>query len=59
MSIAPDRDKADLEAICQAVAEGKKVDPEITHRVRDRSQELRQKLEHELSVELVRLSREE
>ena len=59
MSIVPDRDKADLEAICKAVAEGTKVDPEIERRVRDRSQELRQKLDHELSVELVRSTRDE
>ena len=59
MSIAPDRDKSDLEAICKAAAEGKKVDPEIARRVRDRSLELRQKLDREISVELVRSVRDE
>jgi hypothetical protein len=59
MSTASDRNKTDLEAICRAVAAGKKVDPELAQRVRERSKSLRRKLDHELSVELVRSSRNE
>jgi hypothetical protein len=59
MSTASDREKSDLELICKAIAEGKKVDPEIAKRVRLRSDAVRRKVDHELSVELVRDSRDE
>jgi hypothetical protein len=50
---------SDLEAICSALAEGRKIDPEIAKRVQSRSQELRKKFGSEVSVELVRSVREE
>ena len=59
MSIVPDRRKTDLEVICEANSQGKKVDPEVVKRVRERSEAVRRKYDHELSVELVRSAREE
>jgi len=59
MSTASGRDKTDLEAICKAIADGKKVDPEIARRVRERSESLRRKFDYELSVDLVRSARDE
>jgi hypothetical protein len=59
MSIVPDRPKTDLEILCEAAAEGKKPDPEVVKRVRERSATLRRKFDKELSVELLRAAREE
>jgi hypothetical protein len=59
MSIVPDREKSDLEILCEASAEGKKPDPEVVKRVRERSAALRRKFETEISVEMVRASRDE
>jgi hypothetical protein len=59
MSTMPDRPKSDLEILCEAAAEGKKADPEVVKRVRERSSPLRRKFDKELSVELVRSAREE
>lgn len=59
MSTASERDKTDLEAICQAIAAGKKVDPDLAKRAQDKSHALRRKLDHELSVELIRAVRDE
>lgn len=59
MSTASDPHKADIEAVCKAVTEGKKLDPEIAKRVRERSEALRRKFDYELSVELVRSARDE
>ena len=59
MSIVPDRDKTDLQALCDAAAEGKNPDPKLVERVRERSASLRRKLDQELSVELLRAARDE
>ena len=49
----------DLEMICQAIAEGRKVDPEIAKRVRERSDQLRTATRENLSLDLLREAREE
>ena len=59
MSIVPDRKKTDLELLSEAVAEGRKADPEVVKRVRERSASLRRKHSKELSVELLRSARDE
>jgi hypothetical protein len=59
MSIMPDRKKTDLQILSEAVAEGRKADPEVVKRVRERSASLRRKFEEEISVELLRSSRDE
>jgi len=59
MSIVPDRKKTDLELLSEAVAEGRKADPEVVKRVRERSAKLRRKFDTELSVELIRSARSE
>ena len=59
MSLMPDRKKTDLQILSEAVAEGRKADPEVVKRVRRRSASLRRKFEKEISVELLRSSRDE
>jgi len=59
MSIVPDPEKTDLELVLEAAAEGKKMDPELVKRVRERSAALRQKFDKEISVELLRSVRDE
>jgi len=59
MSIVPDPEKTDLDLVLEAVAEGKKMDPELVKRVRERSAALRQKFDREISVELLRSVRDE
>jgi len=49
----------DLEMICQAIVEGRKVDPEIAKRVRERSEQLRTATRENLSLDLLREAREE
>lgn len=54
--------KADLEALCGAVASGAAVDPDVLRRVRERAEEVRAELAArgptDIAVELVRESRE-
>ena len=52
-------EKADLEAILSAINAGRKIDPEVAKRVRQRSEELRKNFDREISVELIRSLREE
>ncbi|MGC3967033.1 MAG: hypothetical protein QM775_06570 [Pirellulales bacterium] len=59
MSIAPDGKKTDRQILTEAAAEGRKADPEVVKRVRERSAAVRRKLDKELSVELVRSVRTE
>ena len=59
MSTAADQSKIDLAAVCQAIAQGKQLDPAIVKRVQDRSSALRRKFDRELSVELIRSVRDE
>ncbi|MCE9606113.1 MAG: hypothetical protein K8U03_14550 [Planctomycetia bacterium] len=59
MSTVPDRDKPDLKAVFDAVAEGKKPDPELVKRIRERSAARRRKFDYEISLELLRAAREE
>ncbi|HEY5314934.1 MAG TPA: hypothetical protein VIK18_20545 [Pirellulales bacterium] len=54
-----DEVKADLEAICAALAQGQRVDAEVVERARQRSAELRRRFDNELSVELIRSIRDE
>jgi hypothetical protein len=51
--------RADLEAVCRALAEKRPVDPHVAKRVRERSAELRREFDSELSVELIRSIRKE
>lgn len=55
--------QADREAVFQAITEGRKVDPDVVKRIRDRSLKLRQqvgkKFDGELSVQLIREIRDE
>jgi hypothetical protein len=51
--------QSDLELICQAIAEGRKVDPELARRARARSESLRSPTPENLSLELLREVREE
>jgi hypothetical protein len=59
MSTAAEPRRTDLEAICKAIAEGKKVDPEIAKRVREKSDSLRRKIDAISSVEMLRSVRDE
>lgn len=59
MSIVPDREKTDLELVLEAAAQGKKMDPELVKRVRERSASLRRKFDKEISLELLRAARDE
>lgn len=59
MSIVPDGKKTDRQILGEAIAEGRKPDPEVVKRVRERSASLRKKFDKELSVELIRSARDE
>jgi hypothetical protein len=51
--------KADLEAVLQALAEKRPVDPVVAKRVHERAAQVRIELDHEVSVELLRTLRDE
>ncbi|HEX3654513.1 MAG TPA: hypothetical protein VHV55_01830 [Pirellulales bacterium] len=51
--------KTDLEAVFQALAEKRPLDPEIAKRIHDRAAEVRLKFDHEVSVEVLRSIRNE
>jgi hypothetical protein len=59
MSIVPDGKKSDRQILGEALAAGRKPDPEVVKRVRERSASLRKKFDKELSVELIRSARDE
>ncbi len=59
MSTAAEREPTDLEMICKALATGKKIDPVIAKRVKERSDAIRRKADDNLSVETLRAIREE
>ena len=59
MSTAAEREPTDLELICKALAEGKKVDPQIAKRVKERSDAIRRKADDNLSIETLRSIRDE
>jgi hypothetical protein len=59
MSTAAEPSRSDLEAICKAVAAGRKVDPDIAKRVREKSDAIRKSASDNLSVETLRSIREE
>lgn len=59
MSTAAQREPTDLEAICRAVAEGKKIDPAVVRRVQEKSDALRRKIDGPSSVDVLRSIREE
>jgi hypothetical protein len=59
MSTAAQPHRSDLETICRAVAEGKKIDPEIVKRVKEKSDAIRRTIEGPSSVDILRSIREE
>lgn len=59
MSTAAEPHRSDLETICRAVAEGKKIDPEIVKRVKEKSDAIRRKIDGPSSAEILRSIREE
>ena len=59
MSTAAEPHRSDLETICRAVADGKKIDPAIVKRVQEKSDGIRRKIDGPSSVEILRSLREE
>jgi 20S proteasome alpha/beta subunit len=55
----PERDKTDMQRLCDAAAAGEKPDRELVKRVRERSALHRRKFDYELSLELLREARDE
>jgi hypothetical protein len=55
---------ADMQAVADAAAAGRPVDPEVAKRVRERSEKVKEQLRHlygvrEIAVDLIRQGREE
>lgn len=59
MSTAAEPSRTDLETICKAVAEKKKIDPDLVKRVKERSDAIRRGASDNLSVETLRSIRDE
>jgi hypothetical protein len=51
--------KTDLEAVFIAVAEKRRVDPEVARRIREKSAASRKKFDREVSLETLRSSRDD